>query len=97
MEEYEPGSIRTYLMQMGDIPLLTRREELDTARRIERTRREVHARLTYEINYWDGRAWKLEQEEAAGKAVQLPSLQAHRSADDLRERLRVIWEEFGKR
>jgi RNA polymerase primary sigma factor len=38
MEEYEPGSIRTYLMQMGDIPLLTRHEELDTARRIERTR-----------------------------------------------------------
>ncbi len=39
MEEYEPGSIRTYLMQMGDIPLLTRREELATARRIEQTRR----------------------------------------------------------
>lgn len=35
MEEYEPGSIRTYLMQMGDIPLLTRREELATAQRIE--------------------------------------------------------------
>src|SRR5208282_6057554 len=39
MEEYEPGSIRTYLMQMGDIPLLTRHEELATARRIEQTRR----------------------------------------------------------
>ncbi|MGA2034140.1 MAG: sigma-70 family RNA polymerase sigma factor [Thermoguttaceae bacterium] len=38
MEEYEPGSVRTYLMQMGDIPLLTRREELATARRIEKTR-----------------------------------------------------------
>ncbi len=38
MEEYEPGSIRTYLMQMGDIPLLSRREELATAQRIERTR-----------------------------------------------------------
>ena len=41
MEEYEPGSIRTYLMQMGDIPLLTRREELATARRIEQTRRRL--------------------------------------------------------
>ena len=41
MEEYEPGSIRTYLMQMGDIPLLTRREELATARRIEKTRRNL--------------------------------------------------------
>ena len=44
MEEYEPGSIRTYLMQMGDIPLLTRREELATAQRIERTRRILRAR-----------------------------------------------------
>jgi RNA polymerase primary sigma factor len=38
MEEYEPGSIRTYLMQMGDIPLLSRAEELATAQQIERTR-----------------------------------------------------------
>ena len=38
MDEYEPGSIRTYLMQMGDIPLLTRQEELATARQIARTR-----------------------------------------------------------
>ncbi len=46
MEEYEPGSIRTYLMQMGDFPLLTRREELATAQRIERTRRNLrHAIL----------------------------------------------------
>ena len=59
-----------------------------TLDRVDRTRREVHARLTYEINYWDGRAWKLEQEEAAGKAVKLPSLQARRRADDLRDRLR---------
>jgi RNA polymerase primary sigma factor len=41
MEEYEPGSIRTYLMQMGDIPLLSREEELATARRIEQTRRNL--------------------------------------------------------
>jgi RNA polymerase primary sigma factor len=38
MDEYEPGSIRTYLMQMGDIPLLSRGDELATARRIQRTR-----------------------------------------------------------
>ena len=50
MEEYEPGSIRTYLMQMGDIPLLTRREELDTARRIERTRRRLR-RAILESDY----------------------------------------------
>jgi len=59
-----------------------------TLSRIERTRREVHSRLTYEINYWDGRAWKLAQQEAAGKQVKLPSLQARRRADDLRDRLR---------
>jgi RNA polymerase primary sigma factor len=45
MDEYEPGSIRTYLMQMGDIPLLTRREELATARRIERTRRNLRCAM----------------------------------------------------
>jgi RNA polymerase primary sigma factor len=50
MEEYEPGSIRTYLMQMGDIPLLTRREELATAQRIERTRR-VLRRAILESDY----------------------------------------------
>jgi RNA polymerase primary sigma factor len=38
MDEYEPGSIRTYLMQMGGIPLLSREEELATARQIQRTR-----------------------------------------------------------
>ena len=60
-----------------------------TLDRVERTRREVDARLTYEVNYWDGRAWKLEQEEAAGKQVKLPSLAARRRADDLRDRLRA--------
>ncbi len=50
MEEYEPGSIRTYLMQMGDIPLLTRSEELATARRIERTRRNLR-RAILESDY----------------------------------------------
>ena len=50
MEEYEPGSIRTYLMQMGDIPLLTRREELATARRIERARRNLR-RAILESDY----------------------------------------------
>ena len=38
MDDYEPGSIRTYLMQMGDIPLLSRQSELAIARQIEKTR-----------------------------------------------------------
>ncbi len=41
MEEYEPGAIRTYLMQMGNIPLLTRKQELETAQRIEHARRRL--------------------------------------------------------
>ncbi len=38
MDKYEPGSIHTYLVQMGDIPLLSRSEELATARHIDETR-----------------------------------------------------------
>jgi RNA polymerase primary sigma factor len=38
MNEYEPGSIRTYLTQMGDVPLLSRCEELAAARQIDTTR-----------------------------------------------------------
>ena len=41
MDEYEPGSIRTYLMQMGNIPLLSRQEELAAAQRIEAARRRL--------------------------------------------------------
>jgi RNA polymerase primary sigma factor len=60
MEEYEPGSIRTYLMQMGDIPLLSRQEELTTARRIARTRHNLRLAilandfvLRYAVNVLD--------------------------------------------
>jgi len=38
MDKYEPGSIHTYLRQMGDIPLLSRSEELAIARQIDKTR-----------------------------------------------------------
>jgi len=37
--------VRIYLMQMGEIPLLTRPEELSAARRIERTRRRFRFKL----------------------------------------------------
>ncbi len=47
MDQYEPGSIRTYLMQMGEIPLLTGREELATARRIEAARRRLRLGLLH--------------------------------------------------
>jgi hypothetical protein len=35
MDKQEPGSIRTYVLQMGDKPLLSRSEELATARQIK--------------------------------------------------------------
>ena len=58
-----------------------------TLDRIERTRREVHARLTYEINYWDGQYARLREQERAGKQTRLASSVARQRADDLADRL----------
>jgi len=59
-----------------------------TLGRVERTRREVHARLTYEINYWDGQSARLREQERAGKRTRLASGVARQRADDLADRLR---------
>jgi hypothetical protein len=59
-----------------------------TTDRVERTRREVHARLTYEINYWDGQYARLREQERAGKQTRLASSVARQRADDLADRLR---------
>ncbi len=59
-----------------------------TLDRVERTRREVHARLTYEINYWDGQYARLREQERAGKQTRLASGVARQRADDLADRLR---------
>src|SRR5580700_4239428 len=40
-DKYEPGSLHTYLMQLGNIRLLSRNEELAIARRIVKTRRRL--------------------------------------------------------
>ena len=60
-----------------------------TLDRVERTRREVHARLTYEINYWDGQYARLREQERAGKQTRLASSVARGRADDLADRLRA--------
>jgi len=60
-----------------------------TIDRVERTRREVHARLTYEINYWDAQAARLREQERAGRQTRLASGVARRRADDLADRLRA--------
>jgi len=59
-----------------------------TLDRVERTRREVHARLTYEINYWDSQFARLREQERAGKQTRLASTVARQRADDLADRLR---------
>jgi superfamily II DNA or RNA helicase len=59
-----------------------------TIDRVERTRREVHARLTYEINYWDAQYARLREQERAGKQTRLASGVARARADELADRLR---------
>lgn len=56
---------------------------------VEKVERAVDARLTDEANYWDGRAWELEDEERRGKNVRLSSFNARRRADELRDRRKL--------
>ena len=55
---------------------------------IEKVEREVKARLKKEINYWDARAFELQEQERAGKKTRLNWKNAARRAEDLAERLR---------
>ncbi|MBZ0262665.1 MAG: DUF3883 domain-containing protein [Hyphomicrobiales bacterium] len=55
---------------------------------IEKVEQEVKARLKKEINYWDSRAFELQEEEKAGKKTRLNWQNAQRRAEDLAERLR---------
>jgi superfamily II DNA or RNA helicase len=55
---------------------------------IEKVEQEVKARLKKEINYWDSRAFELQQEEKAGKKTRLNWQNAQRRAEDLAERLK---------
>ncbi|MCD6498898.1 MAG: DUF3883 domain-containing protein [Deltaproteobacteria bacterium] len=56
---------------------------------VEKTEREVHARLTKEINYWDRRAQDLKDKERAGKRTRLPAHVAQERADTLADRLQT--------
>ena len=54
---------------------------------IDKVEREVKARLKKEINYWDSRAFELQEEEKAGKKTRLSWQNARRRAEDIAERL----------
>ena len=57
--------------------------------RVEKTRREVKARLTQGINYWDHRANTIKDQELAGKwKGGMTSGQARARADDLEDRMK---------
>jgi hypothetical protein len=64
-------------------------EELRTRRtaEIDKVEREVRARLTREINYWDARAARLREEERAGKDQRINAQNAEATAARLVERL----------
>ena len=55
---------------------------------IDKVEVEVKTRLSKEINYWDGRAAALREEEKAGRKVRLNWKNAERRAEDLAERLK---------
>src|SRR5207302_6883677 len=54
---------------------------------IDKVEREVRARLTREINYWDSRAARLREEERAGKVQRINASNAEATAQRLVERL----------
>jgi superfamily II DNA or RNA helicase len=54
---------------------------------IEKIEREVRARLTREINYWDARAARLREEERAGKEQRINAVNAEATAQRMMERL----------
>ena len=55
---------------------------------IDKVEQEVKARLKKEINYWDSRAFELQEEEKAGKKTRLNWQNAQRRAEDIAERLK---------
>ena len=57
-ESWSDDPVRMYLTQMGEIPLLTRQEEITLAKRIEDTRRKFRTRLL-ECDYVIQSAFKI--------------------------------------
>ena len=57
-ESWSDDPVRMYLTQMGEIPLLTRKQEIELAKRIENTRQRFRAKLL-ECNYVIQAAYKV--------------------------------------
>ncbi len=55
---------------------------------VEKTEREVQARLKKEINVWDSRAFELKEQAKSGKKTRLNWENAQRRAEDLADRLK---------
>ncbi|MBT4892460.1 MAG: DUF3883 domain-containing protein [Gammaproteobacteria bacterium] len=55
---------------------------------VEKTEREVQARLKKEINFWDSRAFELKEQAKSGKKTRLNWENAQRRAEDLADRLK---------
>ena len=63
---------------------------------IEKTEREVQARLKKEINYWDSRAFEFKEQAKAGKKTRLNWENAQRRAEDLADRLQRRMEQLAQ-
>ena len=63
---------------------------------IDKVEREVRARLTREINYWDARAARLREEERAGKEQRINAQNAEATAQRLADRLHKRQEELAR-
>lgn len=61
---------------------------------IDKVEREVRARLTREVNYWDARAARLREEERTGKEQRVNAANAEATAQRLAERLRLRQDEL---
>ena len=63
---------------------------------IDKVEREVRARLTREINYWDARAARLREEERAGKEQRINAVNAEATAQRMVERLHKRQDELDR-
>src|SRR5690606_22028412 len=90
-EEWLTSELEITAVQFATVELAQRHVAEVKARRlpeIDKVEQEVKARLKKEINYWDSRAFELQEEEKAGRKTRLNWQSAERGAEDLAARLK---------